>query len=106
MIDQSHNDKPKIEAMIQTVEQLQRAYAKALCVNGSALGAAQGNGDIVGSEECYIRAFNLDVRALLWAARERLGVPSEPLAAFRKSGHYTGLAEKRAATRRATGGLG
>src|SRR5919205_2030934 len=39
-IDQSHNVEPKIEAMIQSVVNLQEAYAKALLVDRTALAAA------------------------------------------------------------------
>ena len=40
-IDQSHNVEPKIEAMIQTVLNLQESYAKALLVDRAALERAQ-----------------------------------------------------------------
>ena len=43
-IDQSHNIEPKIEAMIQTVLNLQEAYAKALLVDRAALERAQARG--------------------------------------------------------------
>ena len=41
MIDQSHNLKPKIEAMIQTVAMAQELYAKAALVDRAKLAAAQ-----------------------------------------------------------------
>src|SRR5947207_15273612 len=44
MIDQSHNLKDPIEAMLQTVDQLQLAYAKALIVDHAALAAYQNSG--------------------------------------------------------------
>jgi len=105
MVDQSHTIKPKIEEMIQTVEQLQRAYAKALSIDRVALKAAQEAGDLVGAEQCFIEAFNTDVRPLLYAARARLEVPTEPLKAFRASGRLAKLAEERAGSV-AAGGLG
>ena len=40
-IDQSHNVEPKLEAMIQSVVNLQEAYAKALLVDRAALEQAQ-----------------------------------------------------------------
>ncbi len=104
-VDQSHNEKSKIEAMLQTVEQIQRMWAKALCVDRKTLRAAQDAGDIVGAEQCLVDAFNLDVRPLLYAAREKMGVPCEPLQAFRKSGHLEKLAAERAGNT-ASGGLG
>jgi len=105
MVDQSHNLKPKLEAMIQTVEQIQRAYAKALCVDRKTLTSAREAGDIVGAEQCLVDAYNLDVRPLLYAARDKLGVPSEPLRAFRESGHLKKLAKERG-SREGAGGLG
>lgn len=105
MVDQSHNLKPKIEAMIQTVEQIQRAYAKALCVDLKTLRERQDAGDVSGAEQCYVEAFNLDVRPLLYAARERMGVPMEPLHAYRTSGHTERLAKERG-DRQVAGGLG
>jgi L-rhamnose isomerase/sugar isomerase len=105
MVDQSHNLKPKIEAMIQTVEQIQRAYAKALCVDVKTLRERQDAGDVSGAEQCYVDAFNLDVRPLLHAARDKLGVPKEPLEAYRASGHTEKLAKERG-DREVAGGLG
>src|SRR5262249_58836849 len=47
MIDQSHNLKGKIEAMIQTVVVAQQLYAKATLVDCAALAAAQQQTDLV-----------------------------------------------------------
>src|SRR5436189_2576697 len=44
MIDQSHNIEPKIEAMIQSVINIQIAYTKALLVDRSALHQAEKEG--------------------------------------------------------------
>src|SRR5205814_9148580 len=49
MIDQSHNIEPKIEAMIQSVINIQTAYANALLVNRAALRAAQVAGEVQGA---------------------------------------------------------
>ena len=49
MIDQSHNIEPKIEAMIQSVLNIQTAYAKALLVDRAALREAQEAGRCAGS---------------------------------------------------------
>src|SRR5207248_3488899 len=45
MIDQSHNIEGKIDAMIQSVMNIQTAYAKALLVDETRLAAAQREGD-------------------------------------------------------------
>ena len=100
MIDQSHNLKPKVEAMVQTVVTIQALYAKALLVNRKKLAEAQAAGDVVTAEECLRRAFFTDVESLLREVREEMGVPADPLAALRDSGYI----EKRAAERKADTG--
>lgn len=64
MIDQAHNEKPKIAAMIQSVVAIQRAYAKALLINRTELARCRDEKDIVGAEEVLVRAFNHDVTPL------------------------------------------
>ncbi|MCK9222921.1 MAG: L-rhamnose isomerase [Limnochordia bacterium] len=95
MIDQSHNIKPKMQAMIQSVQNLQTAYAKALLVNQRQLEEYQAAGDVVGAEEVLMTAFNTDVTPLLEAVRRELGVPEQPLDAFRKSGYEERVAKER-----------
>jgi len=95
MIDQSHNVKPKIEAAIQSVVNLQTAYAKTLLVDRKRLAEAQQAGDIVAAEETLQAAFQTDVRPLLVKVREEMGVPADPLAAFRASGYQERIAEER-----------
>lgn len=95
MIDQSHNLKPKIEAMIQTVVFLQGAYARALVVPEKDLVAAQETGDIVAAEGLLQQAFQTDVEPLLVHVRERLDVPAEPLQAFRRSGYLARIERER-----------
>lgn len=105
MIDQSHNVKPKIEAMIQTVESIQFTYAKALCIDRKALAEAQRKGDIVGAENTMQQAFFLDVRPLVHVVREEMGVPTEPLKAYRESGYQQKIESERG-IRSGGGGLG
>src|SRR5262249_59588132 len=57
VIDQSHNLKGKIEAMIQTVVQAQALVAKAALVDLEALAAAQKASDLVRAEACLQDAF-------------------------------------------------
>ncbi len=95
MIDQSHGEKPKIEAMIQSVCNIQRAYAKALLVDWQALESAQMSGNIVDGENRLIEAFNLDVEPLLMQVREEMGLNPDPLAAFRQSGYQQKIDSKR-----------
>ena len=65
MIDQSHNVEGKIDAMIQSVMNIQTAYAKALLVDETRLAAAQGEGDVLGAHRVLLEAFETDVRPLL-----------------------------------------
>ena len=88
MIDQCHNLKNKIEETIQSVLNLQEAYAKALLVDREALAAARREGRIVDAEECVKDAYATDVRPLLREVRAELGLDPDPLRAFR-AGAYT-----------------
>jgi len=98
MIDQSHNIKPKVEAMVQSVQSIQTAYAKALLVDYTALVAAQAEGDVVMAEELLKEAFQTDVRPLLTRVRAEMGVPVNPLQALREGGYIRKKAEVRGDT--------
>jgi len=95
MLDQSHNVKPKIEAMIQSVVNVQVAYARALLIDRRNLTEARLAGDVVTAEETLLRAFRTDVRALLAAVRDEMGLAPEPLAAYRASGYYERICAER-----------
>jgi len=95
MIDQAANIKPKIEDMIQTVMNLQTAYAKALIVDRKGLRDAQEAMDIVGAERILVEAYQTDVSPLLKVLREEMGVPPDPLDAFRRSGYMERVISER-----------
>lgn len=95
MIDQSHNDKSKIEATIQTVSMAQELYAKAALVDHGQLSQYQKQGDQVMSEELLRRAFFCDVQPMLAQWRADKGLPKDPLAAFRASGYEAAAAKAR-----------
>ncbi|MBN1836097.1 MAG: L-rhamnose isomerase [Spirochaetales bacterium] len=95
MIDQSHNLKNKIEETIQSVMNLQEAYAKALLVDREALGSARRQGRIVDAEECLKDAFATDVRPLLREVREEMGLDPDPLGAYRAAGYTDRKAAER-----------
>jgi L-rhamnose isomerase/sugar isomerase len=95
MIDQSHNVEGKIDAMIQSVMNIQTAYAKALLVEEPRLAETQLAGDVLGAHRILLEAFETDVRPLLARLRERLGVPEDPVAAFREHGYAEALARER-----------
>jgi L-rhamnose isomerase/sugar isomerase len=104
MVDQSHNEKPKIEAMIQTVTTVQELFAKALLVDLDRLDAARASDDIVAAEECLKSAFATDVRGELAAWRASRGLPGDPLAAHRASGYAARAAAARLPRKKASGG--
>jgi L-rhamnose isomerase/sugar isomerase len=96
MIDQSHNVEGKIDAMIQSVMNIQTAYAKALLVDEGRLAAAQREGDVLGGHRVLLEAYETDVRPLLARLRGRLGRAEDPVAAFREGGFADARARERA----------
>lgn len=103
MIDQSHNLKPKIEAMIQTAVTAQELYLKACLVDRDKLQKAQSQMDIVTAEECLREAFWTDVKPILRAWRENKGLGADPMAAYRASNYETLKADERTKARAARG---
>jgi len=96
MIDQSHNLKGKIEAMIQTVAVAQALYAKAALVDYDRLLLAQRQADLVRAEECLQDAFATDVRPAIRDWRAARGLPADPLEAFREGGYLQKITAARA----------
>jgi len=97
MVDQSHNLKGKIEAMIQTVVMAQQLYAKAALVEGEKLASAQKSCDLVRAESILQDAFATDVRPAIQEWRASTGLPGDPMEAFRESGYLERIAKERAA---------
>src|SRR5581483_9692861 len=87
MIDQSHNLKGKMEAMVQTVCAAQEIFAKAALVDRERLAALQDQCRLVEAEECLREGFWFDVRPLVGEWRRARGLAEEPLAALRESGY-------------------
>ena len=104
MIDQSHIDKPKIEAMIQTVSVAQELYAKAAMVDHAELSRLQERNAQIDAEEILRDAFATDVRSVISEWRKKRDIPVSPLLAFRESG-YEGRAAKERKERRAALGI-
>lgn len=96
MIDQSHNLKGKIEAMVQTVMAAQELWLKAALVDRERLAFLQQTCDLVGAEELFRNAFWRDVKPMLSAWREAHGLPPDPLAALRESGYVARITRERA----------
>jgi L-rhamnose isomerase / sugar isomerase len=95
MIDQSHNIEGKIDAMIQSVQNIQTAYAKALLIDESRLAAARSEGDVLGGHRIVLEAFETDVRPLLTRFRRERGLEADPVEAFRAGGYAETLAGER-----------
>ena len=95
MIDQSHNVEGKIDAMIQSVMNIQSAFAKALLVDAKQLDAAQRDGDVLGAHRILLDAYETDVRPLLAQLRSEAGLDADPVEAFRSRGYAGTLAAER-----------
>jgi L-rhamnose isomerase/sugar isomerase len=97
MIDQSHNLKGKVEAMVQTVVTAQELFAKAALVDHEKLAALQQSCDLVAAEETFRTAFWTDVRPAIKEWRQARGLPLEPLAALKESGYIETISRERGA---------
>jgi len=95
MIDQSHNLKGKMEAMVQTVATAQELYAKAALVDRTKLAELQQACRLVEAEECFRSAFWQDVRPLVQQWRVARGLPMEPLKALTESGYVEKISRER-----------
>ena len=83
MIDASHNIKDPLEDLLQSLEAIQEAYAKALLIDQGELRSAQQAHDVVKCQEILQGAYRTDVRPLLQRARLQRGGALHPLQAYR-----------------------
>ncbi|MEZ2345673.1 TIM barrel protein [Terriglobus sp. RCC_193] len=104
MIDQSHNLKGKMEAMVQTVATAQELYARAALIEQAKLSELQDACALVEAEELFRDAFFTDVRPLVQAWRTSKGLPANPLAALKESGYVETISHERAAKNASSGG--
>jgi len=95
MIDQSHNMKGKMEAMVQTVCTAQEIFAKAALVDRERLASLQDACRLVEAEECLRQGFWFDVRPLVRDWRVARGLPADPLAALAASGYVERIRQER-----------
>jgi L-rhamnose isomerase/sugar isomerase len=95
MIDQSHNLKGKIEAMIQTVTVAQELHAKAALVDHETLAAAQAGCNLVKAESCLQDAFATDVRPVIAEWRVERGLAANPMQAFAEGGYLDTITRAR-----------
>jgi L-rhamnose isomerase/sugar isomerase len=95
MVDQSHNLKGKIEAMIQTVMTAQELFAKAAIVDHKRLAVCQSKCELVDAENCLKDAFSTDVRPAIREWSRSNGLPEDALDAFRRSGYLERITAER-----------
>jgi L-rhamnose isomerase/sugar isomerase len=95
MIDQSHNLKGKMEAMVQTVCTAQEIFAKAAQVDRERLATLQDECRLVEAEECLRQGFWFDVRPLVREWRKARGLAEDPLVALRQSGYVERIRNER-----------
>jgi L-rhamnose isomerase/sugar isomerase len=96
MVDQSHNLKGKVEAMIQTVVTAQELYARAALVDHAQLAKHQQTCSLVDAEETLRSAFWQDVRPAIREWRKSHNLPEDPMKAFRESGYLERITKSRA----------
>ena len=103
MIDASHNIKDPLEDLIQSLEAIQEAFAKALLVDQAALKAAQLDNDVVKCQEILQGAYRTDVRPLIEKARLNRGGAISPIKAYRELDVRNYLIKERGRNTVATG---
>ena len=103
MIDQSHNVEPKLEAMVQSVVNIQVAHTKALLVDRARVHEAQAAGDVLEANRALVDAYETDVRPLLAEARRRSGLDEDPVGALRRSGYLERVTRERGASAAGSG---
>jgi len=103
MIDASHNLKDPLEDLMQSVEAIETAYAKALLIDQTALEEAQLNNDVVVAQRILQEAFQTDVKAILAEARLQNGAAMDPVAVYRKLEIRNKLVRERGINNAATG---
>ena len=103
MIDASHNIKDPLEDLLQSLEAIQEAYAKALLVDQDELKTAQDRNDVTLCQEILQYAYRTDVRPLLAQARALAGGAIDPLKTYRTLRVREGLIKERGMNSVATG---
>ncbi|MFV0541293.1 MAG: sugar isomerase [Aestuariibaculum sp.] len=103
MIDASHNVKDPLEDLIQSLDAIQEAYAKALLIDQTTLKTAQLEHDVVKCQEILQDAYRTDVRPLLAEARLTLGGALNPIKAYRTLNVRNELIKERGKNTIATG---
>jgi len=103
MIDASHNLKDPLEDLIQSLEAIRIAYARALLVDREELAEAQEENDLTRCQEILQAAFRTDVRPLLAEARRLSGGALNPIGFYRQMAVRKQLIKERGLKTVATG---
>lgn len=103
MIDASHTTKDPLEDLMQALEAISQAFAKASLVDREKLRICQMESDVTGAQEVLQKAFLTDVRSLVREARVQIGGAAEPLEVFRKLKIREKLIVERGKSSQATG---
>ncbi|MDX1637520.1 MAG: TIM barrel protein [Balneolaceae bacterium] len=103
MIDASHNVKDPLEDLLQSVEAIKSAYARALLVDRPRLAEARQVNDPALAQEILQDAWQTDVRPLLRQSRVENGAALDPIGAFRELEVRKTLIDERGSDTRATG---
>lgn len=98
MIDQAHNIEGKLAPMILSVLNCQEAFAKSLLVQRDKLAELRAAGEVLAAHALLNEAYQTDVRPLLAQVRAELDVPTDPLAAYRRSGYEAKIRNERGVT--------
>lgn len=103
MIDASHNLKDPLEDLLQSLEAIKLAHARALLVNRKELSEAQEENDVARAQDLLQNAFRTDVRPLVKEARLRSNGALDPVSCYRHASVRKTLIEERGTGRTATG---
>ena len=103
MIDASHNLKDPMEDLLQSVETIKIAYAKALLVDYEHLKSAQKQNDVVICQSILQEVFHTDVRALVNESCLQQGGAIHPIEAYRAFKIRQKLIEARGLDSKSTG---
>jgi L-rhamnose isomerase / sugar isomerase len=103
MIDASHNIKDPLEDLMQSLDAILVAYAKALLIDQKALKNSQQAQDVVMCQEILHQAYHTDVRPLIERARLNQGGALRPIEVYRNLNIRKELVNQRGKNSVATG---
>ena len=105
MIDQSHNVTDPIESLMNSANEIARAYVQASLVDRKTLAEAQAENDVLAAHRLLKAAYITDVSPILAEARIRQGGAYDPIAAYRAAGYRAQVAKDRPVIKGASSGI-